>query len=426
MNPAKTRHPSAPSRALILAAALAMLVLVPALGAHAARASSLRYFGYFAARLTAAGGNHLPEVSGRSNLNWVQISDPDRYAPEVLDSCAPGGCVVSTGNEFFRGCDSAHSPSCELYPNYVERWERLADAVRSRIGKVGAFYLLDEPQFRGATVAELETAARTIKRTFPGVPVMMVEAEPQIGPSLQVPAAVDWVGFDWYCHAFSEVESTLATLTSRIGPAQSLFMVMESAPLKECGDSKGHATDAEIAALQYAYLHLANSNPRVIGLLAFGFWTSGHDSADLPLTVTAHEHIWSQIRHSTPSPPPPSHGPAARILGKRLTVRRRGPLTVALRCPRANLSACSGRVSLRLVGPKRKRRLIGASRFSIEPGRRVKVAVKVGRRMRGSLRRLARHGRGRVRVNAVTAAGKSSRVLSLRLKKAAGRHAEPV
>ena len=92
----------------LAAVLVALLCAAPA----SAQGSSLRYFGYFAARITAAGGNHLAEVGNRSNLNWVQISDPDRYAPEVLDGCAPQGCIISTGHEFFRGCDSVHSPDC--------------------------------------------------------------------------------------------------------------------------------------------------------------------------------------------------------------------------------------------------------------------------------------------------------------------------
>ena len=76
---------------------------------------------------------------------------------------------------------------------------RLANAINSRFDKVGAFYLLDEPQWRGASPADIATAARTIKHTHPSTPVMMVEAGPKVTESLQVPANVDWVGFDWYC-----------------------------------------------------------------------------------------------------------------------------------------------------------------------------------------------------------------------------------
>ncbi|MQA75515.1 MAG: hypothetical protein GEU88_14435 [Solirubrobacterales bacterium] len=207
------------------------------------------------------------------------------------------GCIVSTGHEFFRGCDSVHSPSCELHPDYRARWRRLARAVRSRIDKVGAFYLMDEPQWGGATPAELKKAARTIKASYPGKPVMMVEAGPQVTPSLRVPRQVDWVGFDWYCQPFSTIRRTLATLKHGIHRKQRLFLVPEAAPLEACGGAPGHATDAEIAGLQFDYFRLAKRNPRVIGLLAFGFWTSGYGSAQLPRTVAAHEEIYSRIRH---------------------------------------------------------------------------------------------------------------------------------
>jgi len=63
-------------RFVVLGALLA-LALLPS--AAAADAGGLRYFGYFAARLTPSGGDHLAEVADRSNLNWVQISDVDRY-----------------------------------------------------------------------------------------------------------------------------------------------------------------------------------------------------------------------------------------------------------------------------------------------------------------------------------------------------------
>jgi hypothetical protein len=407
-----------------IAAVAVVLALALGVGAGSASASSLRYFGYFAARLTASGGNHLPEVAGRSNLDWIQISDPDRYAPEVLDSCASHGCIVNTGFEFFRGCEEVHSPHCELYPDYVARWERLAEAVRSRIEKVGAFYLLDEPQWHGATPAELETAALEIKRTFPGIPVMMVEAGPQVTSSLQVPAAVDWVGFDWYCQPFSTVERTLSTLTGRINPNQSLILLMESAPLPECGGAPGHATDAQIAALQSEYFRLATGNPRVIGLLAFGFWTSGLGSAQLPLTVTTHEAIYRQIVPPAPPPPlppPPSPSPAppprlspVRIGSGGLTGHSSGSIAVPLLCPRANTAACTGHVSLELIG--HTPRPIGAGGFTLARGRHAAVHVEVKRRLRASLLHHV-HGKRkkRIRVSAVTAAGEATAVLPLRI-----------
>jgi hypothetical protein len=258
--------------------------------------SGLRYYGYYAARLT--GDSHLAEVAGRSNLNWVNISDVDGYAASVLAGCAAGSCVVNTGNEFF-SCDSSGN-KCVLYPDYQARWQKLASAVQPYLDKIAAFYILDEPQWHGATPAAIQTSAQLIKSTFPGKKVMMIEAGPEVTSSLVIPSAVDWVGFDWYCQPFSVILQKLTTLESRTA-SSGLFLVPEDAPLSQCAGASGHATDADIAALQRQYFGLAEQNPRVIGLMNFGFWTSpawasgGSGAAGLPLTVDANERVSARI-----------------------------------------------------------------------------------------------------------------------------------
>jgi hypothetical protein len=259
--------------------------------------SKLRYYGYYAARLT--GDRHLAEIAGRSNLNWVNISDVDGYVPGVLNGCASDSCVVNTGNEFF-SCDSAGN-MCKLYPNYAARWNKLANAVRPYLDKIAAFYILDEPQWRGATPAAIEASAELIKSAFPGKKIMMIEAGPKITSSLAIPSGVDWAGFDWYCQPFSTVQQKLSILESLTASSdQGLFLVPEDAPLSACAGVTGHQTDADIAALQWDYLGLAEQNPRVIGLMNFGFWTapawtSGHGASSLPLTVTANERVAARI-----------------------------------------------------------------------------------------------------------------------------------
>jgi hypothetical protein len=407
---------------LLLAAllvALAISASVPA--SSAAQYSTVEYFGYYAARLTLAGGDHLAEVADRSNLNWVQISDVDRYRPEVLDGCRPRGCLVYTGHEFFSGCDGTPSPSCDLYPNYRERWLRLAEAVRSRIDKVGAFYVLDEPQWHGASAAEVATAAQTIKETYPSIPVMMVEAGPAVTDTLQVPANVDWVGFDWYCRPFSDIQAKLAVLERRTAPHQRLFLLPEAAPLPECGGLPGHATDAEIASLQWDYFRLAQAHPRVIGLLAFGFWTSGHGSADLPLTVAAHRQIAARvIRPPTPPPgppagPPPPFNVRVAIINRRATVDPRGYVRIALRCPRAATARCAGALSLTTRPRRGKARRLARAQFALDPGRQLRSKLRIRRASRQRvLRRARRRGGFPARIEARTSGGTTKAALILR------------
>ena len=265
--------------------------------------SGLRYYGYYAARL-GGGPSHLAEVAGRSNLNWVNVSDASGYpnAGTVLSGCAPGSCIVNTGFEFF-SCDAAGN-NCHLYANYAARWAAEAAAVRPYLDKIAAFYVLDEPQWHGATPAEIDTSAQLIKQTFPGIKVMMIEAGPKVTSSLQIPASVDWVGFDWYCQPFTTIKQKLAVLLARV-PASSpqrFFLMPEDAPVPACAGVAGHTTDENIAAIQRANLALAEQNPRVIGLLNFGFWTSaawtapgGTGASELPQTVDADERVAAQI-----------------------------------------------------------------------------------------------------------------------------------
>ena len=386
----------------LLVVALALVACAPA-AAEARQYSSVEYFGYFAARLTPSGGNHLAEVADRSNLNWVQISDVDRYRPEVLDGCRLRGCIVSTGHEFFTGCDSANSPNCNLYPNHRDRWLRLAQAIGPRIGRVGAFYLLDEPQFRGASPAEVAQAARTIKQTFPSIPVMMVEAGPKVTESLQVPAEVDWAGFDWYCQPFSTIVSKLGTLERRTAAHQRLVLLPESAPLSQCGGKPGHRTDAEIAALQWDYFRLAEAHPRVIGLLAFGLWTSGHDSAELPRTVAAHRQIAARVIRPPALPAAANRAPAITRLKVRKRIRRsRARTRVTTRRKRQSISfSLSEAATVTLVFQRLRR---GAR------GRKVRLAGRRGTNRvvfqgRLSRRRFLVPGRYRVTVTARDAGG---------------------
>ncbi|MFC7723276.1 hypothetical protein [Nonomuraea recticatena] len=268
---------------------------VSAVAASPARAGSLKHLGYFAARITEALGNHVQEVRGRTTLNWVNISDYARYAPEVLESCAPRSCVVYTGHEFFTGCDQAGSTTCRLYANHRERWQRLADVVRPHLSKVAAFYLKDEAFHRGASYQDVRTSAQVIKEEFPSVPVMMVEAGPKVTSAMRVPPEVDWVGFDWYCRSAAEIEPTLNTLESITAPDQELFLMPQAAPLKACGTKPGYQTDAELADLQWDYVKLAERHPRVTGLMGFGLWVEQTPVSRLPRTIDAHERIAARL-----------------------------------------------------------------------------------------------------------------------------------
>ncbi|MEV6242112.1 hypothetical protein [Lentzea sp. NPDC051838] len=237
--------------------------------------SNLRYYGYFGARLTAAGANHLPEVRGRSNLNWVQISDAAGYRPEALNDCADQGCLVYTGNEFFK----CGSDACPLYPNAAARWQVLAEKVRPYLGKIAGFVLLDEPFHRGASFADVEFSAQQIKKTFGDKKVMLIEAGPKVDDSFSVPADVDWVGFDEYCSGYDQIEARMTKLEER-APGKELFVLPEAAPQSWCAGK----TDADLESTQYMYMALVQQHPQFVGMMVFGPWTGVGPAATGPGT----------------------------------------------------------------------------------------------------------------------------------------------
>jgi hypothetical protein len=262
--------------------------------------SHLRYVGYFAARQTVAGGDHLAEVAGRSNLNVVTISDPDRYRPEVLAGCAPASCVVYTGNEFFQ-CTTT---SCPLYPNAAQRWATLADQVRPYLDRIAAFAVLDEPFWRHASYTDVTTSATLIKDTYPDTPVMLNEAGPAVTNAFHVPDQVDWVSFDWYCQPATRIDATLSTLERQVPDraGRNLFLFAEVTPI--CTGQ----TDQSLAAGLDQYRRTAEAHPRVAGIVLFGPWTGvGTTSpppgqptpSQYPMSTDAQERLAARILGAT-------------------------------------------------------------------------------------------------------------------------------
>ena len=367
---------------------VAALLLAVAVPGTASAASNVEYFGYFAARITPSGGDHLAEVADRSNLNWVQISDVDRYRPEVLDGCKPRGRLVSTGHEFFKGCDAAHSPSCDLYPDYAARWQRLAAAVASRIGKVGAFYLLDEPQWRGASPAEIATAAATIKATFPGVPVMMVEA----GPASRR-----------RCRSRRRSTGSASTGTARSCPSSRPSSRSWSAgPRPRSGSGccprrrrspHAAASPATRPTRRSRRSSTATSSSPSGIRASSGCWpsASGRAATTRP-TCRRRSRRTGRSPHASSArrrrlrrpaaPPPDAAAPVVKrvAVGKRrLRVDRRGRVRVRLACPRAATVPCTGRLTLTARVRKRTVRLARA-RFALAPGAHRVVRMRVHRR----------------------------------------------
>lgn len=221
--------------------------------------SNLKYFGYYPARETAATGDHVKEVAGRSNLNWILISDPNDIDTQTLANCAPHSCVVYAAYEFFASCQPGN---CPLNSDADTKWQALAGA------------------------------------SYPNIPIIMSFAAPTVGKPFQVPADVDWVAFDQYCQPMSTVTGNLHALEAG-APGKPVLLFVQSSPLSGCPATAN--TDAAIAAAQQNYLHLAQSDPRVTGLFEFGLWATPdvypteQTPVDVPLTTDGQERIAAQL-----------------------------------------------------------------------------------------------------------------------------------
>ncbi|WP_394616447.1 hypothetical protein JNUCC0626_43450 [Lentzea sp. JNUCC 0626] len=206
--------------------------------------SQLRYYGYYGARLSAAGGNHLPEVRGRSNLNLVRINDT--RGAEVLKDCAPAGCLVDVADA---------------------NWSVLAAKVRPRLDRVAGF-VLSGP-----------SSAEQVKNTFPGKKVVLIVEGTRVDDSFSVPGAVDWVGFTEHCAGYEELDARMAKLAER-APGKELFLLPEAAPQPGCADR----SDADLESTQYLYMALVQQYPAFVGILVFGPWTGVGPAATGPGT----------------------------------------------------------------------------------------------------------------------------------------------
>ena len=68
---------------------------------------------------------------------------------------------------------------------------------------------------------------------------------------------------------------------------------------------------------------------------------------------------------------------AVKVLSRRLKLDRRGRAAVQLQCPKQARRACVGRLSLTRKRKGKKAVVLGTARYSVKPGRKQRVRVKV-------------------------------------------------
>ncbi len=252
------------------------------------RDPKILYYGYWGAA-GAGFGNHLEEISAYTNLNMIF---PD--TPQLLDSCAHHSCVVYAGWQFFPLCE-VDGP-CPLAPDAALRYANLINSLASRINKIAAIYIKDEPNAYGVSNADLDAAIKIVKShpLTSKIPTMIIMAPTNLTSKSYIPTQADWIGVDKYCADLSDLESVLGTLDGLMTGKQRQFLVPESDLIQCPGE-----TDWTLAVRQKEYFEIARHHPSVVGIMNFRNWmdpsTVLHPLTSLPMTMDQQQRFGNAV-----------------------------------------------------------------------------------------------------------------------------------
>lgn len=277
-----------------------MIVVITAYGLGCSNSSatfvpiepSLRYFGYALVDCgfddptdTTTKTNYVTEVSPFSNIAQMSVFDPDENIIDRLQLMSQNGlkAFLDVHAIFFVGTPDVTQGSgmnFDIHPHYQQRWDNFVrnNNLLQSNSTIAAFYVADEPVWNGISFTELKRATDAIKSSFPSVPTAIVEAPGGID-ALQVPASIDWIGFDRYAIPRPDTDpafrSELTLLKSKRSRAsQRIVLVMDAQWFPFYGDA-GYP-ESSMATVATSYYNLAKLDPDVIGIIGY-LWPGGFD-----------------------------------------------------------------------------------------------------------------------------------------------------
>jgi hypothetical protein len=287
----------------------------PRLGATVSPGThGLEWFGFVGVRCQLddpndeeATSDYVNEVSGFTNLAHVCVFDNDVHnelgdLPEhglralldvtlVLFEFTEGEAPTGSGQRYVLRADAQSS-----WDSFVATNADVLDADH-----VGAYYLVDEPIWNGATPADIEAAVAIVERDAGKIPSVIVEAPGALEDAV-FPKGVDWVGFDLYGVtnpvADPAYQANLATLRERARPEQQIAVVLDSQWLPVFGEIG--IEQGDLATIARNYYALATREPDVVALIGYT-WPGGIDAdqlgaRDLPAEVRGvYEEIGREI-----------------------------------------------------------------------------------------------------------------------------------
>ena len=263
---------------------LSFLLIASSQISFAQAPARLKYFGFAIVDCglddpndPAALTNYISEVDTFSNVAQMCV---ENYTDTVINrvNLMNNLCVkpiLSTSKIFIYLKDNKgpSGSNYDLYPDYLTRWNtfKATNAAVLNSGKINSFYVCDEPTWNGLTFGELDTICSLIKKDFPTIPLIFVEAYTEVA-HVQVPTTVDWIGFDHYgIYNVATDPNYLAWLDTlesrRTTPQQKIFLVFDDEWNSGFWPG-GWQPDTMDQVVQH-YYDLAIADTNVIGLVGF-------------------------------------------------------------------------------------------------------------------------------------------------------------
>jgi len=229
--------------------------------------------------------NYSDEVAPFSNVADILVISPSEniVSRMAVFEALQMKSILHIAELFFE-IEGEASPSGNDYTlrtDYQERWDSFVatnDLIQHQ-NLIQTLYLGEEPTWNGISGAELSAAANYIKTSVPEIPILIIEAYPAIA-DLQVPDAVDWVGFDHYFVKDpannADFLSELERLKTKLSNTQNLVLVMDAHYIDFAHGTYGGIDLNEMGKLANSYYELAKKEKKTIALLGY-FWPSGFD-----------------------------------------------------------------------------------------------------------------------------------------------------
>ncbi len=231
--------------------------------------------------------SYVDEVQSFSNVADILVVNPTDDLVEKMSGLAAVDmkAIIHLHELFFVFQDTVSENSganYDLRGDYMDRWTTFVSAndLQENQELVQAFYLGEEPTWNGIDAEELRLAADFIKKGFPNIPIMVIEAYPVID-QLVVPASVDWIGFD---HYFVEdpirdeaFQNEMETLISKfVHSEQRLVLVLDSHYIDWAHGDFGGIKLKQMGDVANSYYELAKRQELTIALIGY-CWPSGFD-----------------------------------------------------------------------------------------------------------------------------------------------------